>query len=608
MRSFYTIVALLLMHACAFSQTVLIKGLVKTKADSVLQGVSVTIKGTERLAVTNTNGEFAIATPKLPAVLVFSYVGYKTKAFSLKKDDTTRFVSIKLDYLETELAEVVVIGYGTAKRKSVIGASSTVRHAGSTPLAAKALEGKVMGISSDTKIMIRGSATSKVKSEEATVSAMTTPMSKILTAGELSDFKKWTLWGGYSKDEFKTWSQHWGIMPVNRYCVQVQNKDYKGIVGEPVYLVNTATNDTVWSAKTDNTGKAELWANFSMADSSKGVYAITCKNEVLRSPITFENGINRITLKTSCAHSNKANIAFVVDATGSMGDEIKYLQDELNDVISNVADKNKDFQLHTGSVFYRDHSEEYLTRFIDFQSQPAPLMQFINRQSAVGGGDYPEAVEDALTTALDSMHWDSDARAKIIFLILDAPPHDAAKDKMKKIMMQAAAMGVRIVPVVCSGVDKSTEYLMRSLALATNGSYVFLTDDSGVGDKHIKPTTDDFKVELLNNLLQRVIAEMVYMEPCDEKRKPAVPVTANNISKISVYPNPTAGRIQIKTDEVIKELYITDFTGKVLERISTTGKMQVWQSDLSKYPSGTYLIRYFTEQKGWGTEKVILVK
>jgi hypothetical protein len=345
-----------------------------------------------------------------------------------------------------------------------------------------------------------------------------------------------------------------------------------------------------------------------MEAESEHTYIIVCRKETLRYPTTFENGINRITLKASCVHSNIADIAFVVDATGSMGDEIKYLQDELNDVIANTAARNKDLNLRIGSVFYRDRREEYLTRFIDFQNDPAPLMAFIKEQSARGGGDYPEAVEDALTTALDSMHWDSDARAKIIFLILDAPPHDEAKVRMLALMRQAAAMGVRIVPVVCSGVDKSTEYLMRSLALATNGSYVFLTDDSGVGDEHIKPTTDDFKVELLNNLLLRVIAEMVYMEPCNDREKQEVPVISDNHAKVSVYPNPTTGNIRIKTDDTIKEMYITDFTGKILERINTNLKTKFWQVDLSKYPSGTYLIRYFTEQKGWGAQKVLLLK
>lgn len=609
MRIFYTFI-ILLSHSIAFSQTGLIKGQVKTQPDSVLAGASVTVKGNAKSFITNDKGEFSITNLKLPAVLVFSAVGHKTQEYIIKKKDSATFITIKLSPALAELSEVVVVGYGAAKKKSVTG-SVLIRGTSTPPT--MAVEGRVPGVSVDASraAVTRREATAYKplrNDSEPVAAASARSHSKILTAGELSDFKKWKLWGGYSGAEFKAWSKHWGLAPVNRYCVQLQNKDHKGIAGEAVFLINASTNDTVWRAVTDNTGKAELWANFSMVDEEQNSFAITCRKETLRHPAIFENGINRLTIKTSCAHSNIADIAFVVDATGSMGDEIKYLQDELNDVISGTAAKNKDLTLRIGSVFYRDRSDEYLTRHIDFQNDPAPLMKFINEQSARGGGDYQEAVEDALTTALDSMHWDSNARAKIIFLILDAPPHDAAKVKMQLLMRKAAAMGVRIVPVVCSGVDKSTEYLMRALALATNGSYVFLTDHSGVGDKHIKPTTDDYKVELLNDLLQRVIAEMVYMEPCDEKEKPEVPVTPDNNAKLTVYPNPSAGRIQIRTNEVIKELYITDFTGKVLERINTNAKTRNWQTDLSRYPSGTYLIRYFTEQKGWGAEKVLLIK
>ncbi len=613
MKNCYLLAILLFaIQLTAFSQNVSIRGRVKNNADSALAGVSVTIKGTVSSYITNDRGEFMITKLNLPAELIFSSVGYESQTLALKITDTARFITIKLSAAEVSLSEVVVIGYGTAKRKHITGSVGTVRLRGAASLPMKALEGKVAGVASRK--------TTTVKREPA-IAAYTTPEgrldameesprihSKVLTAGELSDFKKWNLWGGYSWAEFKAWSKHWGLAPVKRYCVQVQNKDHKAIPGETVCLINTETADTVWRAVTDNTGKAELWANFDMKEEAQNRYAIVCRNETLRSPAAFENGINRITLRTSCAHSAIANIAFVVDATGSMGDEIKYLQEELKDVIAITSARNKDLKLRIGSVFYRDKSDEYLTRFIDFQNDPAPLMEFINAQSARGGGDYQEAVEDALTTALDSMHWDSDARAKIIFLVLDAPPHDAAKVKMQQLMRQAATMGVRIVPIVCSGVDKSTEFLMRALALATNGSYVFLTDDSGVGGKHLKPTTDDYKVELLNDLLQRVIAEMVYMEPCNDAGKPEVPVTPDNNAKISVYPNPSAGRIQIKASEAIKEMYITDFTGKVLEKIAIWQKMHNWQTDLSRYPSGTYLIRYFTGQKGWGAEKVVLIK
>ena len=80
----------------------------------------------------------------------------------------------------------------------------------------------------------------------------------------------------------------------------------------------------------------------------------------------------------------------------------------------------------------------------------------------------------------------------MLFIILDAPPHSDdsnAVDEMNELTVQAAEKGIRIIPVLASGGDKEAEYLMRDMAMKTGGTYLFLTDDSGVsaGD-HIQPT------------------------------------------------------------------------------------------------------------------------
>jgi hypothetical protein len=179
---------------------------------------------------------------------------------------------------------------------------------------------------------------------------------------------------------------------------------------------------------------------------------------------------------------------------------------------------------------------------------------------------------------------------------------------MKEFLRRAAATGISIVPFACSGINKSTEYLLRCAALATNGSYVFLTDDSGVGNPHIKPTTDEFKVELLNELLQRVIGEMIYVPSCNEMPKliPTVD-SADAIVKVKIYPNPSSGRIIIESSASLKQVYLADFAGKLLQRMDTRDKKRKWMMNLGSYPSGTYLIKYFNEDKGWGVEKIVLI-
>ncbi|RYF84410.1 MAG: VWA domain-containing protein, partial [Chitinophagaceae bacterium] len=345
------------------------------------------------------------------------------------------------------------------------------------------------------------------------------------------------------------------------------------------------------------------------ANTKQNSYTLVCGQNIIWSPSTFENGVNRIVLKTGCNSSNIVDIAFVVDATGSMSDEIQYLQAELKDIAEKVTTRFADVQFKWGSVFYRDHSDAYLTRHLPLQNGATPLIEFINRQSADGGGDFPEAVDEALKTALDSLGWSREARSRILFLVLDAPPHDDAKDRMNELVIKAAKKGIRIVPVVGSGIDKSTEYLMRCIALATNGSYVFLTDDSGIGGKHIKPTTDEFKVELLNDLLQRLIGEMIFLPACNAAEtfvQRTAADSAKQILKVQLFPNPTSGKVTLRASQTLEQVYLTDFAGKILFRFNNQNGTQ-YTTDLGNYPSGTYLVKYFVKEKGWGSEKILLV-
>jgi hypothetical protein len=84
---------------------------------------------------------------------------------------------------------------------------------------------------------------------------------RLLTAGEVNDFSKWKMWDDYTDKDFKEYANIWKISVKQRYTVELQSKTRYPVIGHTVYLINKNTNDTVWTAITDNTGKAELWAN-----------------------------------------------------------------------------------------------------------------------------------------------------------------------------------------------------------------------------------------------------------------------------------------------------------------------------------------------------------
>jgi hypothetical protein len=219
--------------------------------------------------------------------------------------------------------------------------------------------------------------------------------------------------------------------------------------------------------------------------------------------------VNRYVCGTTPNVSTRADIAFVVDATGSMLDEINFLKNDLEDIINKAASVRSGLTMRTAALFYRDEGDEYLTRFSNFTENLSTTRDFVREQGADGGGDYPEAVHTALERMLQELSWDTTARTRLAFIILDAPAHhqDDVIRSLQQSITTCARQGIRLIPVAASGVDKNTEFMLRFFAIATGGTYTFLTNHSGVGNEHIEATVGDYKVEQLNDLIIRLIGQ-----------------------------------------------------------------------------------------------------
>ena len=154
--------------------------------------------------------------------------------------------------------------------------------------------------------------------------------------------------------------------------------------------------------------------------------------------------LNEIKLAAEAPVPAAADIAFIVDATGSMYDEIAFLKDDLMDILGKVKKMQSGVSLRTAALFYRDEDgDEYVTRPSDFSSVPDVTSHFVKQQDAAGGA------------------------------------------------------------------DKNTEFMCRFFAIATGGTYVFLTNDSGVGGDHIEASVGECEVEQLNALIVRLISENI---------------------------------------------------------------------------------------------------
>ncbi len=486
--------------------------------------------------------------------------------------------------------------------------------------------------------------------------------SGLLTGAELSDFDKWELWQHLSEEEFEQYRKQWEIEPANRYLAQVMTKKGRPLVDAPIELYDGGGR-VIWNARTDNTGKAELWGN-GMTCSEIKVY-VNGTPYSLENPHEFDTGINRIEVDVECNVSEMVDIAFVVDATGSMEDEIQYLQVEMEDIISRCSDQYEDLTFNTASVFCRCTGNLYSYITSDFTTDEKQTGSFIKQQSAREGGE--EIVDSALYAMTDLINWSDEARARIAFLILDEPPKadSLTKLNLKKYIAKSAEKGIRIIPLVASanyGTEKSLEYLMRSVALLTNGSYVFLTDDSGIGDPHAKPSIDEYRVELLNSLMTRLIFEYTFVPTCDEpvftdfaqdtivvqdiinrvvvdsalmafqdsiqsldKDTIINHVAANPdddgieqdeinwddlgidiVDEIKIYPNPTRGNLIVEVTGEATEVYVADLAGKLIARYPLNDDLRA-EFDISNNPAGIYLVQCQSRKK-WLSGKVVLMR
>jgi len=295
----------------------------------------------------------------------------------------------------------------------------------------------------------------------------------------------------------------WNLPSQNRIKVTVTSGD-DPVANASVKCVSGKT--ALFSAVTDATGVAYLFTS-----ALTGTVTVSSGSEEKSVSFDAEQSDEiTVDLASSAGKSNLIQLMFVVDVTGSMGDEINFLKSELDDVIGKVATDNKGARIELAFLFYRDDGDAQKLQYVDFKDVTDPdnykeQQKALASQYADGGGDYPEAVDEALLEAVNQQ-WSANA-TKLLFLVLDAPAHSGAKyqNRFSNAVKTAAEMGVRICPILASGADTLCEYITRSAAIYTGGTSVFVTNHSGIGGDHLDPDLPNAVVEYLNALLIRLI-------------------------------------------------------------------------------------------------------
>ena len=166
--------------------------------------------------------------------------------------------------------------------------------------------------------------------------------------------------------------------------------------------------------------------------------------------------------------SPRIEVAFVLDTTSSMSGLIEGAKRKIWTIARQVASGRPSPAIKLGLVGFRDLGDEYVTRAFDMTNDVDAIYGHLMAFRAVGGGDIPESVNQALYEAVTKLSWSRDpSTLKIVFLVGDAPPHMDYPDEMRypQILQLAKRAGIIINTIQCGGNALATPFWREIAAM-----------------------------------------------------------------------------------------------------------------------------------------------
>lgn len=156
--------------------------------------------------------------------------------------------------------------------------------------------------------------------------------------------------------------------------------------------------------------------------------------------------------------SRKIEVVFVLDTTSSMSGLIQTAKEKIWSIATTLAQAEQTPEIHMGLVAYRDRGDAYVTDVIDLSTDLDTMYGRLMQFAAVGGGDAPESVNQALHDAVHRISWSQDPSSyQVIFLVGDAPPHMDYQGEAQypKIVADAAQRGLIVNTIQCGDMPQT---------------------------------------------------------------------------------------------------------------------------------------------------------
>ncbi|MBL0264121.1 MAG: VWA domain-containing protein [Leptospiraceae bacterium] len=335
-----------------------------------------------------------------------------------------------------------------------------------------------------------------------------------LKAGFADDNKQFNLFINFL-EKFKTTAAHIDLNIKERITLTVKDKNGRSIPNADIVIL--ADNKEIATGKTYADGTFLFFPSiYPEVFTFKAIVSKdTAKNDLTLDRQGSRNKEIILDITQSKENEIPLDVVFIMDTTGSMGEEIQRLKNTIEIINLNLAGESKN-QVQFGMVLYRDKKEAYVTKVIPLTSDLEKFKKELNKVDAAGGGDYPEDLQSALRDSLKEIEWRKNA-IRLSFIITDAPPHLDYKQDYTYVsaMKEARERGIKLFTIGTGGLDINGEYVLRQISQFTSAKYIFLTygenkeSEGGAAGSVSHHTGENFPTDKLESIVIRFAKEEI---------------------------------------------------------------------------------------------------
>lgn len=269
--------------------------------------------------------------------------------------------------------------------------------------------------------------------------------------------------------------------------------------------------ETVWSARTDVEGHAELWDGLFADSSSFGEEELMVYlNGESTGRAVSERDFGWVPLEFTADTTSQTaalQVALVVEAT--MAEELSWLQCGAAALVDEVQEElGQDLEIQVQVTAF--HAASDGTSSESFTGDVSQLSRQLEAIEASREGEGQATLPEALSQVTSSEAWREEGASRLVVLFADAGPTDAeGLGQLHEAVRDAASRGIRITPFAGSDAGMEVEFLLRYLAAATGGRYAFFHRSALDDDPRSPSLIGRYTPQASEVLFKRLLIEAV---------------------------------------------------------------------------------------------------